>query len=723
MKRLFQIPSIAALALMALPAIGQAQAPFSVRVALADSTSDIADGTPVTLAAGGIGQSASAGFSFSSTTSSIVQVNFIQLSGSSDFTLASVPAAPFSVERNGSFGIQVQFKASTSARTSGRLQINYTVDNRTGTLSFPLAGIAPEFIFSAIPQGANQILLNDGATIPFPDTAIDATSTAVIVAQNRGTYQGVFNSATVAGAGFATSGVPLSGTVVEAGREVRFSVTYTPKTFDPGAGTLALATADKRATFNLSGNAAGSRFTYEYFTDGAGMPVPPNGSIAVPDAQVGGDKTSVLVRFRNAGNADTRITTISVAGPGYSLSDAPLLPLLVPIGQTFSLTVNFLPTTPGRSIGRLRIGSDDFDLVSNALGSKLEFNFSANSISTPVASGGTVIFTPAAVGANSGVQFTMTNTGNSPTTVSSIGLAAPSTVFTLEGVPALPIQLEPNATAGFRVVFAPVALGTATATLRVDNLNFTLSGAGNAPPPLPAIRFDGASGAQAALAQPAIGLTIASAYPLALSGKLNLAFSSDVFANDPSVQFAAGGRSVDFTIPANSTRAVFPNNQTQIRVQTGSVAGTIVVTPDIATTAGGINLTPATPPQATLSVASGAPVVLQVSVASRTTNVLTLLVNGYATNRSVQRIDLRFTPTSGENVQTTQLSLPAEAAFLGYFQGQASQPFGSLFSATVPLTLQGDVTNVSSVLDTIQSVAVTLTNAVGTSPAVTLNLR
>ncbi|MEZ5351803.1 MAG: choice-of-anchor D domain-containing protein [Bryobacteraceae bacterium] len=701
----------------------QTTAPFDVRVSLADATLDVADNATVTLAAAGIGQTASAGFAIGSRVTSQVQVNFIQLSGSTDFSLPSVPAAPFTVDRNGNFGLQVQYKASTSARTNGRLQINYTVDNRTGTMSFTLAGIAPEFVFSAIPQGSNQVLLNDGGSIQFPDTAIDATSTAIVVAQNRGTYQGVFNSATVSGNGFASAGVPLAGTVVEAGREIRFNVTFTPKTFDPATGSLAVATADRRATFSLAGAASGSRFLYEYFTDGAGMPLLPNQTLAVPDAQAGGDKTSVLVRFRNAGNADTRITTISVAGAGYSLSDAPLLPLLVPIGQSFSLTVNFQPTTPGRAAGRLRIGSDDFDLTANALGSKLEFNFASNNISTSVSNGGTVIFTPTGVGSTGGLQFTMTNTGNAPTTVSSIGLAAPSTVFVLENLPALPIQLEPNASAGFRIAFAPVALGTSTATLRVDNLSFTLSGAGNAPPPLPAIRFEGASGAQSALSQPAIGLTLASAYPLALSGTLNLAFSSDVFANDPAVQFAAGGRTVNFTIPANSTRAVFPNNQTQIRVQTGSVAGTIVVSPVINTTDGGINLTPSAPPQATLSVASGAPVVLGVSVASRTANVLTLLVNGYATNRSVSRMELRFTPTSGENVQTTSLTLPVEAAFLGYFQGAQSANFGSLFSATVPLTLSGDVANVSSVIDTIQSVAVTLTNSAGTSPAVTLSLR
>jgi hypothetical protein len=317
----------------------------------------------------------------------------------------------------------------------------------------------------------------------------------------------------------------------------------------------------------------------------------------------------------------------------------------------------------------------------------------------------------------------MTNTGTSATTISSIGLAAPSTIFTLSGVPALPISLQPNATAGFDIGFAPNALGTATATLRVDNQTFTLSGAGNAPPPLPEIRFDGATGVQDALQQPAVGLTLASAYPLALTGTLTLAFNSEVFSNDPAVQFATSGRTVNFTSPANSTRAVFPNNQNQIRLQTGSLAGSITLTPSITTTEGGINLTPTAPPSLTLTVAAGAPRILSVTLGAKTANSITILVSGYATNRSVTSMRLVFTATSGETLQTTEVTLPVESAFLGYYQGTASTPYGSLFTVSIPLTLAGDVTNVTSLSDTVQSVAVTITNRVGTSSSVSLALR
>jgi hypothetical protein len=445
--------------------------------------------------------------------------------------------------------------------------------------------------------------------------------------------------------------------------------------------------------------------------------------INLPDIAVG-EKSAVIVRFRNTGNADGRIASISSAPAAlFSLTEVPLLPLVVPAGSAFSFSVNFAPTIPGRQLGRLRIGTDDFELAGNGLGASLTYSFVANNVTTTVASGGSVIFTPAPVGGSSNLRFVIANTGTSPATVSSIGLATATTIFALGALPTLPATLQPNATIGFPVTFLPNVLGTSTATLRIDTATFTLSGAGNAPPPLPAIRFDGAAGAQEALQQPAVGLTLAENYPLALSGSLTLAFNSDVFSNDPAVQFATGGRTVSFTIAANTNRAIFANNANQIRVQTGSLAGTITLTPAISTLDGGIVLTPSLPPITSLTIAAGAPRILALALSAKTANTITLLISGYATSRQVTQAVLNFTPTSGETVATTSLTIPLEGSFIGWFNSAQAAQFGSLFTVSIPLTLAGDVKNVTQIADTVQSVSATLSNARGTSNSVSLNLR
>jgi hypothetical protein len=196
-----------------------------------------------------------------------------------------------------------------------------------------------------------------------------------------------------------------------------------------------------------------------------------------------------------------------------------------------------------------------------------------------------------------------------------------------------------------------------------------------------------------------------------------------VFANDPSVQFATGGRTVSFTIPAGTRDAVFSNNQSSIRLQSGTVAGTITLVPSFQSTDGALPLTPANPPQLNLTVPATAPQLLSVQVASRTENGFQLLVTGYAPSRQLSQISLAFSAAPGENVQTTRLDLNVDASFTAWYQSATAIPFGSQFTATIPVTIQGDLTNAKTHLDTIKTVAVTLSNRVGASQTITVNVQ
>ena len=118
-----------------------------------------------------------------------------------------------------------------------------------------------------------------------------------------------------------------------------------------------------------------------------------------------------------------------------------------------------------------------------------------------------------------------------------------------------------------------------------------------------------------------------------------------------------------------------------------------------------------------------APRLLSVQVASKTTSGFQLLITGFATSRQITQIDLQLTPLAGENVTTSRISLNVEASFNAYFQSSTSVPFGSQFTATVPLTIQGDVVNVTNLIETLKSVSVTLTNRLGTTQAVSVDLQ
>jgi hypothetical protein len=71
-----------------------------------------------------------------------------------------------------------------------------------------------------------------------------------------------------------------------------------------------------------------------------------------------------------------------------------------------------------------------------------------------------------------------------------------------------------------------------------------------------------------------------------------------------------------------------------------------------------------------------------------------------------------FRFSGGTALQTTELTVPLTAAVNSYFQGAGAAQFGGQFVLTVPFTIQGDTS-------TVTSVTVTLTNAAGTSQPAT----
>ncbi|MBM3747023.1 MAG: choice-of-anchor D domain-containing protein [Acidobacteria bacterium] len=720
--RCFSILLLAALVSLSLPAVAQTSL-FTVRVQYGTTAASYTEGATLTVPADAIGVATPIIVTITYRGAATADIRVAEVAGHTDFSIPTEPQLPVTLRPNDSFAVSVRYLPSSGTRVSGQVGFGYTEGRTSGRVSVSLAGVAPEFSFSYTPQGGNATLVEAGGTVSFPATAVNATSQSVFVLTNRGSGPGAIGPVALSGADFQLVGAPLRDTVVDAGKDVRFSIAFTPKQLETSQGLLAVNLPNRQVSFNLSGTGSAGVITYEIVREGIAAAISPNQAILMPEAVVG-DKTTISMRVRNAGNADGVISAISIQGAGFALSDVPFLPLTLAPGASAAFTLTFSPTQPGWSSARLRIGADTFDVRGAGLGPQLAFAYTVGETTSSVQSNGSVFFTPSQVGRSTSALFFLVNNGTAPATVNNISITGTTTAFTLSGTPGLPLTLSPGATSMFTIQFAPTASGATTATLKVDANTFTLSGTAAAPDALPAYRFEAPSGSQEPMKQPAISLTLAAAYPLPLTGALTLNFFSnaEVPSPDPTVQFATGGRTVNFTIPANTTRAVFAHNATQIGVQTGTVAGTITITPAFATDTG-INLTPTNPPALNLVIPASVPKVLGFELSAKTATSITLIVRGYSTSRAVTKMDFQFTPTSGENVSTTSLSLPVEGNFLGWYQQTQSQQYGSQFTATVTFTLQGDVKNVTSVSDTIQSVAVTLTNRQGVSASQSVALR
>jgi hypothetical protein len=205
---------------------------------------------------------------------------------------------------------------------------------------------------------------------------------------------------------------------------------------------------------------------------------------------------------------------------------------------------------------------------------------------------------------------------------------------------------------------------------------------------------------------------------LALQGTLTLSFTSAVFTDDPAIQFAAGGRTVKFTIPANSTQAVFTGGATSMPMQTGTTAGTITITPSFSTE-NGFDLTPTSPAALTLTVARSIPQLANESVTSETNSSFTVILSGYSTTRALSQLTVQINPKPGATLSTTTLTINVASTSSSWFQSTTSQPYGGGFSVAIPFVLSNGSTT-TDLVHQLQSLTITATNDVGTSTSISV---
>jgi hypothetical protein len=356
-------------------------------------------------------------------------------------------------------------------------------------------------------------------------------------------------------------------------------------------------------------------------------------------------------------------------------------------------------------------------LSARAVGASVQYSYTLNGSTLPVNPGDTVSFAPIATGQTETLQFSVTNNGTAPAPIVSVGTLDTKGIFRVTGLPALPIQVQPGASASFGIVFSPQSPGLSTSTLVVNNQTFTLAGFSSLPPALPTFHFTGATGSQAAFQQLSVGLSLDAPYPLPLSGTLTLAELSALYPADPAVQFAVGGPQVAFTIPANTLAAIFPGGATQVRLQTGTVAASIQISAKF--TVGGANgtdITPTTAPTLVLTVPSAAPTVLTAGVVSVSANQVVVGLTGFSTTRALDHLSFSFAASSGFTISPTSVTVDVSNAAKLWFQGATSQTLGGEFSIEVPFTLSSGAT--ADLSKGLTSITISATNEVGTSNTV-----
>ena len=204
-----------------------------------------------------------------------------------------------------------------------------------------------------------------------------------------------------------------------------------------------------------------------------------------------------------------------------------------------------------------------------------------------------------------------------------------------------------------------------------------------------------------------IDVALPQTVPAGVRGRLTLTFAGDRgLPNDPAIQFSNGSRTLDFTTPT-PPQPVF---------KLGTVAGVITIVPTF--TAGPDN-TDVTPPGIvpySIRIDRAAPVITSVDCLRTSGTSFTVIVDGYTNTREMTTATFRFQPAGSATLGTTELSGPIGSQYDAWFNSATGQAAGGTFRSTHIFNTQGNASDVGSV-------AVQLTNSVGTSGPLSVSCR
>ena len=612
--------------------------------------------------------------------------------------------------------------------TAGHYTFTVTATDLDGTSGTQAASIT---IGSGSGTGTGGLSITTAHTLP-AGTLGQIYSQTLAATGGSPPYQWSVGTGLPAGLTLTSSGT-LSGTPTASG-SFTFSITVTDSannsaqaSFTMTVGTVQLTITTSAPlftgvvgssyaeTFTASGGAPPYTWTVSSGSTGSLTLNSTTGTLSGTPAAAGTLAFTVQVTD-TAGNKANQSYTITVQASTLVLSTGAALPAGT-MGAAYNQTIS--ASASG--------GAPPYTWSLSGLPGGLSFNVTSLAISgTPTAAGTFPLTLQVTDSAGSTAQKSLSLVISSGsltiTTARQLAAAVLSTPFSESmtatgGTPpytwsaaGLPAGLAINPTSGLisgtptaAGTFNPVVLTVTDSALQHYSDNFTMT---VSLPAVPAMTFSGLP----ATAQPAqqypLTVTLASAYTANITGQAILSFSPTTGLGDSTIAFASGGTTASFNIPVGSLTAV---STIPLAIQTGTAAGTIHVS--LRLQAGGVDITPVSPPSISTTIGPAAPVISATQV-TRTSNSLTIAVTGYATDLEVTQAVFTFTAAAGQTLQSaaSTITLDVTSLFSNWF---TTSTLGGEFEFTQPFTIQGDPTQVIPQ-------TVTLTNRVG---SVTVNVQ
>ena len=369
-------------------------------------------------------------------------------------------------------------------------------------------------------------------------------------------------------------------------------------------------------------------------------------------------------RLRNTSSAVATVTTLSVAGVGFTLSPTVLPVGLAPQGA-IDLGVSFSAADTGAYSAALR--SDGIAILLTAtVAPRLTYRVDPPS---GTAFPGPLDFGIVVRGVAAQRRITMQNETALVLIVPAISVQGAD--FALLGTAPSGQALGPHQGGEFTIVFTPHSAGLLQGSLTLGDRSYPLLGTGTDPPlPKPTVLLDLNQAASAQ--QGALIVRFDAPAQTSGTGTATLDFRGPA---DSAIAFAAGGRSVVFPIASGDLQAVLP-------FQTGTSAGVLTFTAQIGGNSG----------QQSVTIAA-APPGISMAQAVRSAGTLAVSITGFDNTRSLGALSFTFYDADGNPIAPGAIRADATADFAQYFAGSG---LGGVFLLRAEFPVTGNAAMVAS---------------------------
>jgi hypothetical protein len=393
-----------------------------------------------------------------------------------------------------------------------------------------------------------------------------------------------------------------------------------------------------------------------------------------------GDFLDTAFRVRNPTDATLR-AVMNVAGAGFNFSSLPAWPPDVPAGGSLDFVVRFQPQTAGLYSAYLNINGVRVSILLGEAAQGITLTVVGGGGIGDLSAGDTIQFGGVPVGESVRKQFELRNPTGRALAVNTLAVAGEA----FRGPVGLqaPLTLEAQQRATFEVAFEPKAAGIAAGSLQFDQRSFPLEGIGIVPDyPKPQILIEPQTLSGGQQARVSVRLESASRYTG--SGELSIDLRPAVgTGSDPAVLFLATNTpTVRFQVAEGLDAAAF-GNQAAAEFQTGTTAGTLVLTARLGKHT--VEQTAVIPPAA---------VVVDSTSVLRSASGLEVKLTGFDTSRTASRVAFTFFDRDWNVIAPGTIGVEVAPAFRQYFD---TAGMGGMFLLRAVFPVTGNALKVVAV--------------------------